>query len=259
MLKGQVFSEQIFKNEIFALFIDKILNGQDGVVQDYKNGMAVSYSGSNVSIASGAACIQGRFLNEDSSTTLNAGTESLYCKLVIEIDLDKTNTENDFQQAYYKIVTSVSGYPALTQTDIINNNSGVYQYELARFRTSSNGISDFQDMRTYIEAETKYKKNSEFHVFTSEKVTSGNYGPGIEEQLPAGWTSANCVIISVQIGAGAENTVDSPNVQWCTPCKMNEYSSNYFAWLQGNRIGVHTDLTPADGANWIRAVVMKIS
>ena len=101
--------------------MDKILNGQDGVVQDYKNGMAVTYSGSNVSIASGAICIQGRFLIEDSSTTLNAGTESLYCKLVIEIDLDKTNSENDFQQGYYKIVTSSSSYPNLTQTNIINN------------------------------------------------------------------------------------------------------------------------------------------
>lgn len=255
MLKGQVFSEQIFKNEIFALFMDTILNGQNGVIEEYKNGMAVSYSGSNVSIASGAACVQGRIMIEDSSTTLNAGTDSLYCKLVIEIDLDKTNTENDFQQAYYKIVTSSSGYPTLTQTDIKNNNSGVYQYELARFRTSSNGISDFQDMRTYVEAETKYKKNSEFHVFTSEKVTSGNYGPAIEEVLPTGWTSENCVIISVMIGQGSGTVADN----WSNPGAMNEYTNHIYSWLSGNRIGVHTNLKPADGANWLRAVLMKIS
>lgn len=157
MLNGQVFSEQIFESKIFAIFINTFLNGKNGVVQNYRNGMAVSYSGSNVSISSGAVCIQGRFLEEDSSSTLNAGTDSMYCKLVIEIDLDKTNTENDFQQGYYKIVTSSTGYPTLTQTDIADNNAGVYQYELARFKTSANGISEFQDMRTYIGDELQYQ------------------------------------------------------------------------------------------------------
>ncbi len=157
MLNGQVFSEQIFESKIFAIFINTFLNRKNGIVQNYRNEMAVSYSGSNVSISSGAVCIQGRFLEEDSSSTLNAGTDSMYCKLVIEIDLDKTNTERDFQQGYYKIVTSSTGYPALTQTDIANNNSGVYQYELARFKTSANGISEFQDMRTYIGEELQYQ------------------------------------------------------------------------------------------------------
>lgn len=195
MLKGQVFSEQIFKNEIFALFMDKILNGQDGVVQDYKNGMAVSYSGSNVSIASGAACIQGRFLNEDSSTTLNAGTDDLYCKLVIEIDLDKTNTESDFQQGYYKIVTGISDYPDLTQTDIVNNNAGIYQYELARFRTNSNGISNFQDKRTFISYLTpsEYKMKSDFKTayLSKEDITSST----MRIDYPSGFSGSDSVVI----------------------------------------------------------------
>lgn len=157
MLKGQVFSEQIFESKIFAIFINTFLNKKNGIVQNYRNSMNVSYSGNNITIANGAVCIQGRFLEEDSSSTLNAGTDSMYCKLVIEIDLDKTNTERDFQQGYYKIVTSSTGYPALTQTDIANNNSGVYQYELARFKTSANGISEFQDMRTYIGDELQYQ------------------------------------------------------------------------------------------------------
>lgn len=196
MLNGQVFSEQTFKNEIFALLMDKILNGQDGVVQNYKNEMAVSYSGSNLTIASGAVCIQGRTLNEDSSTTINAGTNSLYCKLVIEIDLDKTNTENDFQQAYYKIVTNSSDYPTLTQTDIINNNSGVYQYELARFRTSSNGISDFQDKRTFISYQTpsEYKLKSDFETVYLSK--DDIYGHEQTISYPSGFSGSNSVVIS---------------------------------------------------------------
>lgn len=156
MLKGYVFNQQIFPSQIFALFINTFLNGQNGVSNNYLNGMAVSYSGSNVTISSGAVCIQGRLLGEDSATTLNAGTSNLYCKLVIEINLDNTNTAGELNQVNYKIVTSASSYPELTQTNIVKNNSGIYQYELARFKTSVNGITNFQDMRTFLDFESIY-------------------------------------------------------------------------------------------------------
>lgn len=156
MLKGHVFSKQIFGNPIFALFINTFLDGKNGVSNNYKNGMKVTYSGTNLTINSGAVCIQGRFLEEDTSTTISSGTDNSYCKLVIEIDLDKENTESDFTQGTYKIVRSSSGYPNLTQSNIVKNVSGVYQYELARFRTNSSGITSFQDMRTFLDFDTIY-------------------------------------------------------------------------------------------------------
>lgn len=156
MLKGEVFGRQLFENQIFALFINTFLNGNNGVCSDYLNGMAVTYSGNNVTIDSGAVCIQGRFLEEDTSTTLDAGNSNLFCKLVIEIDLDKINTEDSFNQGYYKVVTDSTGYPELTQTNIVGTNSGIYQYELARFKTSTSGITDFQDMRTTLSVPTIY-------------------------------------------------------------------------------------------------------
>ena len=110
MLKGHVFSKQIFGNPIFALFINTFLDGKNGVSNNYKNGMQVTYNGTNLTINSGAVCIQGRFLEEDTSTTISAGTDSSYCKLVIEIDLDKENTESDFVQGAYKIVKSFKEY-----------------------------------------------------------------------------------------------------------------------------------------------------
>ena len=158
MLKGHVFSKQLFQNQIFALFINTFLDGKDGVSNNYKNGMKIIYSGTTLSIDTGAVCIQGRFLEEDSSTQLAIGTDNSYCKLVIEIDLDKTNTEDDFQQASYRILKSTSDYPKLTQNNIVKNVSGIYQYELARFRTSSNGITDFKDMRTFLDFESIYKQ-----------------------------------------------------------------------------------------------------
>lgn len=156
MLKGHVFSKQLFGNPIFALFINTFLSGENGVSDNYKNGMAVTYSGSVLAIDSGAVCIQGRFLEEDTSSQVAAGTDVAYCKLVIEIDLDKQNTESEFTQGAYKVVKSNSGYPNLTQTNIVKNNSGIYQYELARFRTTASGITDFQDKRTYLNFNTIY-------------------------------------------------------------------------------------------------------
>lgn len=156
MLKGHVFSKQLFGNPIFALFINTFLNGKNGVSNNYKNGMAVTPSGSTVTIDSGAVCIQGRFLEEDSSTTITAGTDNAFCKLVIEINLDKQNTESEFIQGTYKIVKGTSSYPNLIQTNIVKNNLGVYQYELARFKTSASGITEFTDMRTFLDFDSIY-------------------------------------------------------------------------------------------------------
>lgn len=158
MLKGHVFKKQVFGNQIFALFMDTFLNKKCGVLGNYKNKMQVTYSGSTLTIDSGAVCIRGRFLEEDTSTDIEAGTDTAYCKLVVEIDLDKENTDETLAQAIYKIVKSESGYPVLTQTDIISNNSGIYQFELAQFRTSSSGISDFVDKRTYLDFDSIYQQ-----------------------------------------------------------------------------------------------------
>ena len=156
MLKGQVFANQLFENQIFALFINTFLNGTNGVSDNYKDGMSITYNGNDVTIAPGAICIQGRFLEEDTSTTISAGADNSYCKLVIEIDLDKTNTANEFNQASYKVIKGISNYPNLTQNDIVKNNAGIYQYELARFRTSSAGITNFQDVRTFLDFNSIY-------------------------------------------------------------------------------------------------------
>ena len=158
MLKGHVFSQQVFGVQVFAAFVDTFLNEECGIKNGYGNSMSVSCSGSTVTVQSGIACIRGRFAEEDSSTDISAGTENMYCKLVIEVDLDKTNTDTTLNQASYKIVKSSSTYPELTQTDIVNNVSGIYQFELARFKTTSSGITDFEDTRTFLDFESIYAK-----------------------------------------------------------------------------------------------------
>lgn len=169
MLKGHVFKNHVFGNHIFALFINTFLNGQNGISNDYKNGMAITYSGSSLTVQSGAICIQGRLIEEDTSSSILAGTDSAFCKLVIEIDLDKQNTESELNQVTYKIVKSTSAYPNLTQTDIVKNNSGIYQYELARFKTGTSGITDFSDRRIFLDFKSIYSAiQSDYKVVLEE-------------------------------------------------------------------------------------------
>lgn len=199
MLKGHVFKEQVFGNQIFALFINTFLNGQNGVSNNYKNGMQITYSGNTLTVQSGAVCIQGRFLEEDTSTQISAGTDTSYCKLVIEIDLDKQNTEQQLLQATYKIVKSSSSYPNLTQNDIVKNNAGIYQYELARFKTSSSGISGFQDMRTFLDFESVYNTiKTEFESVLEE----------LEEEL-AGVEDGSAFVLKSSILSGTEEPSNS--------------------------------------------------
>ena len=156
MLKGHVFSKQLFENQIFALFINTFLDGANGISSNYANSMDLSYDGFTVTIDSGAVCIQGRFLEESTTTEITVDEDTAYCKLVIEIDLDQTNTTSELNQAYYKVLTDDSDYPELTQTDIVGNNAGIYQYELAKFTVSSDGIDNWEDTRTYLDFDSIY-------------------------------------------------------------------------------------------------------
>lgn len=204
MLKGHVFSKQLFGNPIFALFINTFLNGTNGVSNNYKNGMKPTASGSTITVDSGAVCIQGRFLEEDTYTSIPVGTESAYCKLVIEIDLDKENTDSDFAQGVYKIVKSSSSYPNLTQTNIVKNVSGIYQYELARFRTSASGITDFQDMRTYLDFDSIYDQMTEEYRSVLQQLQEEL--EGVESQSNVLLKTGGVVSGEIQMGEGGDIT-----------------------------------------------------
>lgn len=171
MLKGHVFDEQLFGSEIFAVFTNTFLDGENGVVQGFGNSMAVSVNGSDLTIQSGVVCIQGRFLQEDTSSTITAGTTPAYARLIVEINLNEVNTENTFLQGSYKIITDNSTYPTLTQTDIVNNVSGIYQYSLGRFQITANGIANYVDERTYLDFTSIYGEISEhISAIDNEKI-----------------------------------------------------------------------------------------
>lgn len=182
MLKGHVFKKQRFGNEIFALFIDTFLNKKCGIAENYKEKMKVTASGRTLTVASGCVCVRGRFIEEDTSTSISTGTDTAYCKLVVEIDLSKENTEDELLQVNYKVLKSTSAYPNLTQTDIVANNKGVYQYELAQFKTTTAGITDLVDKRTYLDFSSIYTQiQTEFRAVLQQleqelaNVEDGSY------------------------------------------------------------------------------------
>ena len=151
MLKGHVFNLQTFTSEAFALFIDKFLNGRCGVAK----GCELSNTSNSATVGEGYFVIRGRFLQIISGETISNITANGYYSLVCEIDLSKTNTADQLNQATIKVISGTSAYPTLTQQDITGTGT-VYQYEFARFKVESGSITNFTDKRTFVDFTTIY-------------------------------------------------------------------------------------------------------
>lgn len=155
MLKGENYASQLYENWSNRLAFNTLLGGNSGVVEDFANELEVTVSGSNVTIDTGVAVIKGGILRNTSAATLSVQLEAnKYCIVVLEIDLSQTNTEETFNQGSFKIISQANSYPTLTQQDIVNQtDSGIYQFELARFQTSSSEILNLTDTRQMLSYE----------------------------------------------------------------------------------------------------------
>jgi len=287
MLKGHVFKKQIFGNQIFALFINTFLNGKNGICGNYKNGMSMTNTKNTVTINGGAVCIQGRFLEEDTDTTITAGTDNAYCSLVIEIDLDKENTETEFVQASYKIVKGINNYPYLTYNDIVKNNSGIYQYELARFKTNVNGISDFQDRRTFLDFDSIYSKiQEEYREILTEleqefqnvkdasayvlksnfakiegtallkKDGKGNYEGDMEVEYPNGFSKDNTIVLNVATASSEAEMANMKSFGSLSSSSTN-YSSGICEYVANMRNGIITMTLVSKGNGQAQSIQIK--
>lgn len=148
MIKGFRFTNQLANAEVDARIHQEFLNKNDGIFY----GMNISKTNNSITISEGLCEIAGRPVAVIDSETVNVGTENLYCLLILEIDLSKDSTKDVFNQASFKLLISSTSYPTVTQQDI-NKYSGtesLYQLEFARFRSGSNGISEFKDTRKFL-------------------------------------------------------------------------------------------------------------
>ena len=156
MIKGFRFTNQLANAEVDARIHQEFLNKNDGIFY----GMELSKTTNSITISEGLCEIAGRPVAVVDSETIAVGTDSLYCVLVLEIDLSKESTKDTFSQVSFKLLTSSTGYSNVTQQDI-NKYAGsynVYQLEFARFKTGTNGIIDFKDTRKFLDFNSIYEE-----------------------------------------------------------------------------------------------------
>lgn len=148
MIKGFRFTNQLANAEVDARIHQEFLNKNDGIFY----GMNLSKTTNTITVSEGLCEIAGRPIAVIDSETITTSNNSLYCVLVLEIDLSKESTKDTFEQVNFKILTSSSGYSNVTQQDInkYNGTNKIYQLEFARFKTGTSGITDFKDTRKFL-------------------------------------------------------------------------------------------------------------
>lgn len=165
MLRGHVFKFQTFANEAFAHFIDTFLQGNMGITK----GCELSKTTNSATIGAGYFCICGRFLEIVGSETIEDITNTGYYNLVCELDLSKTNTKSELNQAVIKTVRNTSGFGNLTKENLFEGGN-IYQFEFARFKVTESGITDFEDRRTFLNLDSLFNCiNNNFEKLFKEK------------------------------------------------------------------------------------------
>lgn len=156
MIKGFRFTNQLANAEVDARIHQEFLNKNDGIFY----GMELSYTSNSITVAEGLCEIAGRPVAVIDSETVSAGTDNLYCLLILEIDLSKDSTKDVFNQASFKLLTSSTSYPSVTQQDInmYNGSNNLYQLEFARFKSGTNGITEFKDTRKFLNFDGIYSQ-----------------------------------------------------------------------------------------------------
>ena len=156
MIKGFRFTNQLANAEVDARIHQEFLNKNDGIFY----GMDLSKTNNSITISEGLCEIAGRPVAVIGDETIQVSDENLYCVLVLEIDLSKESTKDVFNQVTFKLLTSNVNYSDVTQQDI-NKFAGtdkLYQLEFARFKSGTNGITDFKDTRKFLSMDSIYEQ-----------------------------------------------------------------------------------------------------
>lgn len=142
------------------------------------SGCEVSQDGASaVNIDTGVFFVCGRLVHITSAESIGIPSvpagQTLYMRVVFEVNLNQTNTETEFLQGSFKVLTDESDYPALTQEDI-NNGGTLFQMPFIKLRADSTGIisGSFADERTLVYSIASLKqdvdgKAAANHVHTS--------------------------------------------------------------------------------------------
>lgn len=224
MIKGFRFTNQLANAEVDARIHQEFLNKNDGIFY----GMELSYTNNSITVSEGLCEIAGRPVAVIDNETVAVGTESLYCVLVLEIDLSKDSTKDVFNQVSFKLLTSSTSYPTVTQQDInmYNGSNNLYQLEFAKFKSGMAGVTEYKDTRKFlnfdgiysqikaecqtiinqikqelasVEDGSAYKLKTDFVTIIETSNQNGRIGP---LELPVGFDT-NAIVVSVLEASGS--------------------------------------------------------
>lgn len=175
MIRGITFAEQLNTSADFAHFQNTFLNKANGVTK----GCGISTAENNVYVQKGYFVVCGRWVQVVGVETIPSPSVisgQVYCKVVFEVDLTKTNTPSDFKQGYFRVLLDEKGYPAVTQEDL-DNGGMLYQMPWCQYIKRVDGISSFRDLRAIFKIETLWnaitvqneKYKHEFDQFFAEQ------------------------------------------------------------------------------------------
>lgn len=140
-LRGIVFSKQAVSSDDDAHIYKILLGGRTGKTK----GCNMTFGTDDIYISSGRFFVSGRLVEITSTETVASPvvtTGLKYCRLVFEIDLTKSNTNDRFEQGYFRVLSGETDYPVLTQEDLDNGGS-IYQLPFAKFLKNVEGIASF--------------------------------------------------------------------------------------------------------------------
>ena len=146
-IRGITFSKQTVTSNDDAHINQILLAGKKGKTK----GCNMTFGKDDIYISEGYFFAANRLIQIPSTETIETpviATGTTYCRLVFELDMRKINTNLEFNQGYFKVLTSTLNYPEILQEDI-ENGGNVYQLPFAKFIKTVNGIANFvSDLET---------------------------------------------------------------------------------------------------------------
>lgn len=168
-IRGITFSKQIVTSNDDAHIYNVLMHGKNGKTK----GCKMTYATDDIYISNGYFFAANRLIEIVSTETIStpgitSGTS--YMRLVFEIDLSKSNTNTEFHQGAFKILSSTADYPEITHEDL-ENGGNIYQLPFAKFTKTISGIGSFvSELETIGYADA----NKSIYVSTSGNDASGD-------------------------------------------------------------------------------------
>lgn len=159
MIRGITFASQRTFSADFAHF-QNVLLGASGITK----GCAITEVSGAVTVSEGYFFISGREVaivgSEEVTVPDRHGTD-LFCTIVFEIDLSKTNTLTSFNQGYFKTLTSTENYVEPVQQDL-DAGGTKYQLPFATYKLTAIGVEEFVDVRPIMNVSEVWKKMEQY-------------------------------------------------------------------------------------------------